>query len=128
MVAVRHGQQNPRGPGQRLRLTLAGPRSGQIARATVTVHGMTPKGRVIEADSSSIRPANSSAEATMTLDLVFTADGEDTVSSDLWAPGFSSVTSIELDSVTYANGSIWKFSNRDMCQVAPDPLMLIAAQ
>jgi len=45
--------------------------------------------------------------------------------ADLWLPGFTSVTSIELMEVTYADGSAWKISGSNVCRVQPNPLMLI---
>ena len=69
-----------------------------------------------------------SAEVTKTLDLAFTAAEGQSTSTNLVVPGFTSVSSIVLDSVTYANGSTWKFSSHETCKVAPDPLMLVDAQ
>ena len=110
-------------PGLHLVLTLTGART-RITNATVTVHGLNGKWHFLQTGAA----RDGSGEATKTLNLAFAAGEEKTASTDLVVPGFTSVSSIVLDSVTYANGSTWKFSGREACQVAPDGFMLVDAQ
>jgi hypothetical protein len=42
--------------------------------------------------------------------------------------GFTSVRWIDLDSITYADGSMWHSSPQRKCQVVPDRFMLVARQ
>ena len=65
------------------------------------------------------------AEATKILTVSFSAD-DGSASADVHVPGFTSVSSVELQQVTYADGSTWKMSSSSFCRVAPDPLMLVA--
>ncbi len=112
-------------PGLRFVLTLINPQSTRIVKAKVTVHGTNGKWQLFKADTAQ----TGSAEASKTLELEFTSPGDEkNVSANLMLPGFTSVTSIELDSLTYANGSSWKFAGRGSCQVAPNPFMLVDAQ
>ena len=50
------------------------------------------------------------------------------MSADLVLPGFSSVTFVQLKSITYKDGSSWKVDGQaeQACRVTPDPVMLIA--
>ena len=110
-------------------LTLAGGRSAQITRATVTVHGLSFHGMNGTWEPLQIRTAHKgSGEVSKTMDAVFTPGEEKTASAKLVLPGFTSVSSIVLDSVSYADGSTWKPAPHRACQVAPDPFMLVDAQ
>ena len=111
-------------PGLHLVLTLTDVRPTRITNATVTVHGLNGKKQFLQTGTA----RDSSGEATKTLHLAFAAGEEKSASADLVVPGFTSVSSIVLDSVTYANGSTWRFSGREACQVAPDGFMLVDAE
>lgn len=107
--------------GQRFFLTLKDPHSARIVSATLRVHGTTGRSRMVQTAASN----NTSANAMKILTVPFTADdGADR--ADVHVPGFTSVSSVELQEVTYANGSTWKMSSSSFCRVAPDPMMLIA--
>jgi len=108
----------------RLRLFLHDVRkdkpSERILSATVTVHGTNnkPKVRPIESEMD-----QREMEKTLTVNL---ADwGEPGVSGDFRLPGFTSANRIDLQSVTYEDGSTWKLSGGESCRVAPDPIMLV---
>ena len=111
------------GIAQHIRLILgdAGNNSTQIVSAKVTVRGTSPKGRM----TPTVFNQDASPDARKTLVLTFKADGSEGVSANLVLPGFTSVTSISLDSLTYADGSIWRPSNGRGCHTAPDLLMLV---
>ena len=123
-IKVRQGeQQRPPQPfGQRILLTLADAHPSRIVSATVTVHGTTGKNHMLQAVDSA-----SGANATTTLTAAFTKQGDGSVSADIYVPGFTSVTSLELQQVSYADGSTLKINGSNACRVAPDPMMLIAA-
>ena len=119
-----NGATPPENPGLHLVLTLTDVRPTRITNAAVTVHGLNGKSQFLKTGTA----REGSAEVTKTLNLVFAAGEDKSASTDLVVPGFTSVSSIVLDSVTYANGSTWKFSDREACQVAPDGFMLVDAQ
>jgi len=113
--------------GQQIHLEID---RGQHAavEAKVTVHGTRGKAGMVLALSSG--EANNGADATrsFTLKLGKGAAGGDAaamIASDLKLAGFTSVTSITLNSVTYADGSEWKAAEGHSCVVEPDPLMLL---
>jgi hypothetical protein len=107
--------------GQRLSLILKDSHSARIQTATVRVDGLTGKNQMLQTD---VRTSNADGIRTMTVRFASQDDGR--VAADLWIPGFTSVTSIELLEVSYADGSTWKISGSNVCSVKPDPLMLIS--
>jgi hypothetical protein len=112
------------GVAQHIRLILGGAgNSTQIVSAKVTVRGTSPKGRM----TPTVLNQDASPDARKTLVITFKADGSEGASANLVLPGFTSVTSISLDSLTYADGSIWRPSNGRGCRTAPDLLMLVDA-
>lgn len=123
-IKVRQGEQpHPPQPfGQRIFLTLADAHPARIVSAIVAVHGTTGKNHMLQAVDSA-----SGSNATRTLTAAFTKQADNSVSADIYLPGFTSVTSLELQQVSYADGSTWKLSNANVCSVTPDPMMLIAA-
>ncbi len=110
----------PKGIAQLLHLTLTNPDSRQIVAAKLRVHGLTGKARVTQTLSG-----QNDSDAAQNLDVRFSPGPGNAVSADLWVPGMTAVLSIDLNSVTFADGSTRSFSAREACHVAPDPLMLI---
>lgn len=114
----------PKGVAQRLHLTLVSPDSNRITGATVTVRGLTPKNRVTQTLTS----PSKSPDAAKTLSITFQAGPGKEVSSDLLVPGLSAVYSIDLDSITYADGSTWKLAAENVCRTPIDGFMLISGR
>lgn len=112
---------HPKGLGQRLRLTLTSPDSRSITSATVNVRGWTAKGRMERADK-----AKDAALPVRTLQVPFTAGVDRMATADVWVPGITAVSSVELLSVAYGDGTTWTPAQGKTCQVKPDPLMLIS--
>jgi len=124
LLAVRNTEPIP-GPAQHIRLILI-PTTGNASRPVsgrVTVHGLSGKNRTL------LPTQLSNAERfdkTRTLNVTFTPQENKEVATELTLSGFTSVSSIRLESLDYADGSTWKVANGLACQVAPDPMMLIA--
>ena len=115
---------HPSGIGQRLHLTFKNPDSKQIASARLTVRGVTPKGRVMQA-----MPAQGgSSDATQSLSVTFSPGPDQSATADLWVPGMTAVESIALESMMYSDGTTWKAADGMACRVRPDPLMLISVR
>jgi hypothetical protein len=138
LAAVQNGQRKQMLVA-RLYLTLTGPdsadsdagsvnlpptRNSQIRSATVTVHGWNGKDRILPVSSD----RNPSAEASKTLTVRFDPTEDRDVTTDLLLPGFTATSMVDLDSVTYADGSTWKFAGQRACHVAPDGLMLVSGR
>ncbi|WP_058188334.1 hypothetical protein [Terracidiphilus gabretensis] len=123
-------------------LTLHNPQDQRIVSASVTALGSGPnKGttllqarerkhddddspgeflyRVPNPDSSP-RPL-----LTRTLTVQFASGDNNTVSGDLYLPGFVLLDSITLNAVTFADGSTQSFASNSGCRATPSPLMLV---
>lgn len=111
-------------------LTLTGHGSRQIVEATVTAFGFPPQAAAMDLVGHLADPAHPEKRPDLkkTLDLKMAPDGNGRVTAQLMLPGFAGVSSIALDSVTYSDGSIWAMAADSGCRVAPDPLLLVAAQ
>jgi hypothetical protein len=123
LVATRKPEPPEPGIAQRIFLSLADKNSSAVAAARVTVHGLTLRSRVLPVELGADGPAQSSRS----LNVSFTKDAKGETGAGLLLPGFSAVFSIDVDSITYADGSTWK-AGEGLCRVVPDPLMDIAAR
>jgi hypothetical protein len=121
MVNTRDGKKQE--TTQRLHLSFS-KASHPIARATVNVSGWTMESRFEQTVTRSAKNGtgqNPMAVRTVTAQVT---DG----GADVWVPGLTGVSSIELVSLEYADGSTWTPSGADSCRFTPDPLMLIAGR
>lgn len=121
---VETGNAHPRGIGQWLRLTLTGPDSRRISTATLTIRGLSPKGRAMDTLKSE---DDSFAVVTRQIaQLTAGPDGHDL--ANLWLPGMTAVQTIEISAVNYADGSTWKHYGDMTCRVTPDGFMRVAGR
>ena len=130
MIAVDEKGVKRRVYAPRLRLflnDLRKDRSGQkIVSATVTVHGTSGKPRMQNLNAHGEQDADlNSGSVKRTMNVELAHWGDPGVSGDFVLPGFTSASRVDLESVTYEEGTTWKLSGADSCRVAPDPLMLI---
>ena len=95
------------------------PTEARMVEATVTVHGTTAKGQILPADTRQ----EASGEIVKTLTVRLAANGAPEVSGDIRLPGFTSTRMVDLESVSYDDGSTWKLSATDTCHVPPEMLM-----
>jgi len=119
MVKTRAG--HPKGLGQRLYITLTSPDARTLSSATFNVRGWTAEGHMEQAGTR-----RNPGQEVRTLQVPLTSGAGRSASADLWAPGLTSVESVELLAVSYADGSTWTPAAGKTCRVVPDPLMLIA--
>jgi len=107
---------HPKGIGQALRLTVASSTHGVVTQADILLHGWTPKGRYSQA------APDSSATVTRRQHIQFAA-GSDQSLADIWVAGLSAITSIEIASAIYSDGSAWSPSANLSCSIKPDLFM-----
>lgn len=110
------------GPAQMLHLIVTNPDSRQVVAANVTVRGFTDKGRMIQVMSS-----QNSYDAVKTFDVKFPAGPGKETAAELRVPGFSAAALIDLNSVTYSDGSSWKLAAGSSCRSWVDGLMLVSS-
>jgi hypothetical protein len=123
IVAAKASQPVPSGPAQHLHLSLSSRKGNTIVAAQITVHGLNGKPMMLEVESSAANSVDASRRMSVSFDDATPSES----GADLIAPNFTAVRFIELDSLTYADGSIWK-SNSGACRVEPDSLMLVSAR
>jgi hypothetical protein len=97
---------------------LAAKQELKIEHAQVTVRGMTEKGGVIPAGVSASSPW---LQKTFTVDVAMNAAG--VLSSTVWLSGFGSVSDVRVDSITYANGTVWNVSAEEKCHAPTGALL-----
>lgn len=107
---------------QSIHLILADGRTAQVTGARVKVRGLTDKARVLPASGQ-----EGPSEITRIVNVNFDGGGMNEVAADLVLHGFTSIKSIDLQSLTYADGSVWK-AEELVCRAFPDPLMLVGAR
>ena len=114
----------PKAPAlyQRIHLTMTNRQSHEIVSAQITAHGFSDKWKAIDLANSFQAP-----DLAKTLDVVLDVKGKGRASSDLSLSRFTAVSSIDLDSITYADGTTWRASSPGACSVTPDMVMLVAA-
>jgi hypothetical protein len=130
LVAVDENGGKHRVFAPRLRLFLDDLRTGnsgqKIVSASVTVRGSNGKEHMQRLDALPGQDRDSeSGSIKRTLNVDLGNWGEPGVSGDFRLPGFTSASRVDLESVTYEDGSTWKLSGGESCWVSPDPMMLI---
>ncbi|HEY2469731.1 MAG TPA: hypothetical protein VGI45_18070 [Terracidiphilus sp.] len=119
-ITIHRGGEQYKGPfSQRIVLTLTNAHPAKIVAATVLVRGFDGKNRTLQTGGAE-------GTATKILRTGFTVSDNNTVSADLYISGFTAITSVKLQDVTYADGSTWHSDQSNSCRIAPDPMMLIA--
>lgn len=100
----------------------------QIAFATGTVHGFGtgPQFELVAPGIAQNIRGNRSPAPKRNLKLQFNPIDGSSV-ADMWLPGFGAVRWLELDSITYSNGLVWKPAKGENCTVTPDPFMLVGS-
>ena len=109
--------------GQRINLSVAARDDRRVVAASVTVHGYANKGRIVQTLA-----ADDNGDAVRTVDVRFSGQAAGETSAELALPGFSGVTSVQLKSITYSDGSTWMLADAGACSVRVDPMMLVSGR
>lgn len=125
MMQVRRGQ--PEQSGQRLHLTFTSRDAKQIAAATIAVRGFTPPPGPIDT-LKAVRKRNAGPDVvTRTVQIAFAPQAGATVNADILVPDLTATQTIDLVSLSYADGTGWKLPEGASCRITPDLLMLVGA-
>jgi hypothetical protein len=111
------------GIAQRIHVVASALNSRRVVAANMTVRGFANKVRVLPTTSG-----QDIGDAAKKLDVRFPARAEKESSADLAVPDLSAVTAIDLNSVTYADGSVWKVAAGNTCRSWIDGFMLISGR
>jgi hypothetical protein len=120
-------EKSPKAPNspvstQKIQLTMTNRLAHEIVSAQFVVHGYSSKTRAMSLANSSPEP-----DLAKTVDVVLDVKGKSEASSDLLLSRFAAVTSIDLKSITYADGNTWNTPSAEACSIAPDLMMLVAS-
>jgi hypothetical protein len=122
VLVARNGQSRPL--AQRIHLILGSLENpAKVIAAKVTVRGTNGKPRAVP----TVVMQDGAGETTKTLDLRFDGTENGEASTDVSLSGFTSVSSIRLDSLTFADGSTWNAWGKS-CSTVPDPFMLVSSR
>ncbi len=102
--------------------------SARVTAATVTVRGTNGAGRLATGSQFQMSPPPKSPYLERKINLALFNESDGSEISNLDLSGFTSVSSIRLDSVTFADGTVWTPDSGHICRVEPDPLMLVTTR
>jgi hypothetical protein len=97
---------------QRLHITLGNPKS-EVASAQITVYGYPVGGRVAPAV---LYFPHDPAEITKTIAFDRAVGARQAAAIDISVRDFSTVTSIDLNAMTYSDGSTWRPAENKSCR------------
>jgi hypothetical protein len=103
---------------------MSNSRSVDIVAAQITAHGFDAKTRYLPAQF----PRTASPGLTKTVNLDLTVKSRGNESTDLRLARFTAVSWIDLDSVTYADGTTWHSSAGKTCHVVPELMRLVGSR
>ena len=116
------GKAQPATLDQRIRLTITNLSAHDIVSADVTAHGFSGKWRAVPLSDAEPVP-----DLAKQLKVTLAVKGNGSASHDLALPHFTTVTAIDLNAVTYADGSSWHAATPSLCSVAPSMIMLVSS-
>lgn len=105
--------------GQPLELRWDNHRAKDIVRASLLIRGYDASLRLLPAGAPNI------PQRKKVFDLKLQLSGNGKATTDFAARSFATVSSIELQSVEYADGSQWHLSPGERCSIAPNNLVLV---
>ncbi len=108
---------------QSLRLLLTNPKALGITGIELTAHGLQPGGHVEPVVSG--QPGAGALDKHVSLQLV--VDPGKRAARDVSLQGFTSIRSLDLEAVTYSDGSVWHAATDRPCRFEPSRVMLVAS-
>jgi hypothetical protein len=103
---------------QRIQLDLTNRHPTTIVEAQITIHGLSQKTRYMELSTPQ-------ADMAKTFQLSLDLKGNGQSAKVLWLTRFAVITSVDLNSVTYSDGSFWHEPAAAACSVAPNLLVRV---
>jgi hypothetical protein len=117
LMVTKGSSQTP--PNLGLQLNFSHTDTLKIAKASITVHGASTKGRFMPADT---------AEAT-DMTETFSLQGADTAQklrhAEVWLTKMNAVSWVDLTEIEYVDGSVWHASRFSKCRAVPSNLLLV---
>jgi hypothetical protein len=113
-------------PEQRINLRMINFLPHDIVNAEITARGFSQHWRAIFV--SDTPGTQETPDLAKTVHVALDVKGNSSASRDLSFPHFSAIRTIDVNSITYADGSTWHASSSGACRVAPSLIMPIGAQ
>jgi hypothetical protein len=107
---------------QRIHLTITNLSAHNIVSAEVTAHGLSETWRFVPLMATQPVP-DLAKQVKLTVDV----KAKDRASHDLAFSHFATVTSLDITTLTYADGSSWRATAPGACSVTPSPRMLVSS-
>lgn len=104
-----------------LQMTNRSPQS--IVQAKFTVHGFSDQWKYIPLADVSHAP-----DLATTVEVALDVKGNGQTSHELALSRFTAVTAVDVDAISYANGSAWHASSPGACSASPDLVMRVNAE
>lgn len=109
-------------PAHRIHFTLMNENLRTVEAVQLRLNGWDGVAQRVPATSAAEHAARGWKLADVKVDI----GPHDTAQTDVWVRGLTSVDSVDLTSVRYADGSTWTPSSASACSIVPDPTMLIS--
>jgi hypothetical protein len=106
-------------PGQGLHIRLIRLTTPKIESAEVTVYGVTPRAGILPLSEAAAK------EISKTFVLHPGEVGKDSQEATVWMHEVGVLTRVELNSLTYADGSMWHESDSSKCRAVPSLFLLV---
>jgi hypothetical protein len=106
---------------QGIDLTLINLSPQSIVSAQVVVHGFSNKWRYVPL-------AGADPDLARTVEVALDVKGNGQASRNLSLSHFTAITAVDVNAITYADGSTWRTSSPGACSASPDLLMLVNAE
>jgi hypothetical protein len=103
---------------QGIHLTFINLSPQSIVGAQVVVHGFSNKWRYILLSGAD-------PDLATTVDVALDVKGNGHASRNLLLSRFTAISSVDVNAITYADGSSWRTSTPGACGASPDPFMLV---
>ncbi|WP_128913410.1 hypothetical protein [Granulicella sibirica] len=109
---------------QRMHLNFWNLEKREVAGAAASFHGYTAQVRYAPLEPS----GKGGSDISRTVDFQLALGKGEMATKPLALKSFGSVSWIDLRSVTYADGSVWKAAEGSNCRIEPDRFLLVGGQ
>ncbi len=116
-----YGQVRLPDQNQGIHLTLINLAPRSIVSAQLVVHGFSNKSRYIPLSAAE-------PDLATTVEVALDVKGNGQASRDLSLSHFTAITAVDVNAITYADGSAWSSSSPGACSASPDLFMLVNAE
>jgi hypothetical protein len=115
-----------KGPAQGLHLELQHINRPAIESIEVTVYGRSPKQGILLIDSEA--SVKSDDAISKTFELQRKAESRSLTDADVWMHNVGSLTRVDLNTITYSDGSTWHSTENFKCRAVPSNFILVGSK